>query len=618
MLTGATLLWRRLKSPRVVKSIKLGADFITFKSCPRFLREFPSLEELLIHSYTNEWSHKLGLKIDSVPSGVRKLVLRGRWARSINVDTMLEGGEHETWDLSKHLPYLETLDLSAFSRWVVPFWTHSPQSLTTLCVPRWSGDELPSSLIHFEAVDVFISTLLELPPSLETFVVRNKLDGAKLVVQALPVSIRKLYLGRKLSFPDDIEWSQTFLEQLPKSLTWFEIPAHFTISFLTNPEVASSLPLTLTELHIAKHLPCSAWPFLPRNLKKLSFLEAPELFCTEDSAIFWAQEIRSIPFGTLPRSITSLELLPESDVMNQYLCGPPSSIQSYFPPHLTYLDAARVQLSPETVKLLPSSLTYLKIRNLCKRVYEHLPTGLITLIAHRTLMSPNLFKFLPGSLTSFRMSMYSSSENWIDYATGSTYESISELPEYLVHENCVSKSFDWKDCPPLPPRLTCLAISHAFELGDSFIRHHLHQQLPNLLELSMGNSKHFTDLCIPLLSPHLTTLNLRSSSNITGKSFEFLPRCLTLLNLNRSDSIFDSDIQHLPRSLKHAYLKRAIQLTDSCISELPPHLETFCLKYNSQISPSSVPYFPYTLRSYLGHSSAEFFYWSIRGGEISP
>ena len=77
MMTGATLLWRRLKSPHVVKSIKLGQDYLIFKSPPKFLNELPSLDELLIDSRNDEWSRNLGLTIASIPSGVRKLELSG-------------------------------------------------------------------------------------------------------------------------------------------------------------------------------------------------------------------------------------------------------------------------------------------------------------------------------------------------------------------------------------------------------------------------------------------------------------------------------------------------------------------------------------------------------------
>ena len=75
LMTGATLLWRRLKSPNVVKSITLGQDFMVFKSLPRFLDELPSLDELLIHSNNDVWMCKLDLTIDSIPSRVRKLDL---------------------------------------------------------------------------------------------------------------------------------------------------------------------------------------------------------------------------------------------------------------------------------------------------------------------------------------------------------------------------------------------------------------------------------------------------------------------------------------------------------------------------------------------------------------
>ena len=47
-MTGSKSLWNKLRSPRVVTSVKLGDDFINFKSWPAFLNEFTSLEQLSI------------------------------------------------------------------------------------------------------------------------------------------------------------------------------------------------------------------------------------------------------------------------------------------------------------------------------------------------------------------------------------------------------------------------------------------------------------------------------------------------------------------------------------------------------------------------------------------
>ena len=72
-MTGATFLWQRLKAPRVVKSIKLGNDLLVFSTFPKFLNDFPSLEHLSIQSCDES-----GMKIYSIPSGVKNLELSGR------------------------------------------------------------------------------------------------------------------------------------------------------------------------------------------------------------------------------------------------------------------------------------------------------------------------------------------------------------------------------------------------------------------------------------------------------------------------------------------------------------------------------------------------------------
>ena len=272
-----------------------------------------------------------------------------------------------------------------------------------------------------------------------------------------------------------------------------------------------------------------------------------------------------------------------------------------------------MHLHPNTAKLLPSSLTYLKIGTLCERVCAHLPAGLKTLESCRTLMSPNFFKSLPKSLTSLTLICNPPSSPWFDCNTGKRLDTISKHPEYFTHEICVSNCFDWKDSSCLSSSITSLIMIGFDQLGDTFM---LNQQLPNLLELDLGNSKHLSDLSIPLLSAHLTVLDLWSSSRVSGKSFEILPRGLLSLHLNSSESIFDDDIQHLPRTLKRVEMNKAIHLTDLCISDLPPHLEHLELKSSTLITPSSFPHLPYSLRSYQHRIVGIFRSWYIGRGII--
>ena len=182
LMTGATLLWHRLMSPNVVKSITLGQDFLVFKSLPRFLDELPSLDELSIHSSHDVRECTLLLKIDSIPSRVRKLDLSHFLQKDPD---MLFGSHGSTLKLNEHLPHLQVLDLSS-STFVDNSWmTHSPQSLTSLSIYHFDGSvELPSSLIHFEACYFALSTtssVSKLPPSFESFVATSSFDGLRSV-----------------------------------------------------------------------------------------------------------------------------------------------------------------------------------------------------------------------------------------------------------------------------------------------------------------------------------------------------------------------------------------------------------------------------------------------------
>lgn len=611
-MTGAISLWHKLTSLNVVKSIKLGEEFIVFKSFPRFLSDFHSLEELSIHSYNHQWSRNLGMRIDLIPSGVRKLELTGKWKQC---GDKLFGDHSAPLKLNECLPHLEIVDFCClkFSNysWMIYF----PQSLTKLTLKRWDGQvELPTSLIRFKADQVDISKrtfVSKLPPTLESFVAISEVYGVDLVVPLLPPSSRKVYLGGLVTKCSAGPSIPNILELLPKSLTWLAVPRCAGINFVENPELTELLPSTLRKLQIVPDFPFSAWRLLPQQLTELSF-QSPSTkveFCNMEEAIQ-----SSLPFGMLPRAITSLRVLVGS-FQEQYWSG---SDASCFPPQLTYLKISNVQLSPQTAKLLPSSLTFLHLGNFCERVCKHLPDGLKTLISHATLMSPNLSKFLPRSLTHLQLAAASASNTWFDYDTGEKIESVAKLQwEYSMHTKCLSPSFAWKHSSPLPPKLAYFILKSAHNLGDSFL---LHTNLPNLFELNLSSSCYFTDLSIPVLSPNLTSLNLRSASRITGRSFEFLPRSLTFFDLSSSESIFDPAIQCLPRSLKRLFLSRAVYLTDMCIPDLPPNLEKLSLNHNSQITPASFSCFPLTLRSSqtLATCTVELSNWFVFEGKIGP
>ena len=148
----------------------------------------------------------MGLTIDSIPSGVRKLVLSGNWEKS--ADTLF-GKYGATLKLNEHLPHLEVLEIPSLEFSNYTWLAHSPQSLTKLTIQHWDGSiELPPSLIHFEGYMVDISTssfLSKLPPSLETFYAHN-LSGLELIVPLLPPSTCKLDLG---GFPNSSSLRKT-------------------------------------------------------------------------------------------------------------------------------------------------------------------------------------------------------------------------------------------------------------------------------------------------------------------------------------------------------------------------------------------------------------------------
>ena len=259
-----------------------------------------------------------------MPLGLRKLELSGKWKKP--ADELFDK-YGTTLKLNEHLPRLEVLDLGDLSCTNFTWMTHSPQSLTKLSLRRWDGSvELPTSLIHFEANDVTLSTssfVSKLPPSLETFNV-HYLEGAELLVPLLPTSTRKLCLRWRVRYSDVPRPSWNLLEQLPKSLTWLEVPYATFINFTTNPELVSYLPSTLTELHMGygSNLPCSCWRLLPQQLTKLSF-NADRFNSLVPSKTVDSHgvhhEVNSIPFDYFPRSIMSLRLIGLDFFNNEFL-----------------------------------------------------------------------------------------------------------------------------------------------------------------------------------------------------------------------------------------------------------------------------------------------------------
>jgi len=568
-MTGAKLLWLKLTHPRVVKSVHIGTDFLILKSWPAFLKEFPSIENLTIHIKSQRWWSELDLRLASMPPTLKKLKFRG-WG---SVGKFFSG---KKISLKKLVPQLEVLDLGHITtpnhRWLL-----TAGCLTKLKSWKWT----------------FRSSLL--PRGLQVVEVNYLLfDDTK---DALPPALCKLDI-----FEGEISDRNVFAF-LPRSMTSVTLP-RLGFSIAKSPDIVSQLPRTLTELSIQAHLPSSAWKYLPPSLQKLSFYaDEPPQYPEKRGLVTYDP----CPLETLPRSITHLE----TSAHKPTLWYPPSdiSLPTYFPPRLTTLNIAMNHLSPEGAKLLPSSILSLHLANLCEQICKHLPKGLTSLKARSVLVGPNLIKLLPKSLTRLRMTYPLQDDLWIDYNTGINLKRVSKRPEYPAHQE-YCRSENWGS-DIFPPNLIRLVFHwHCYGVGDSFLEK---QKLPNLLELKLDKTCHITNRYIPHLNPHLVSLVIGSPS-ITGECFRHLPRSLTHLKLETS-SIQDSDIQHLPRGLKTLYMDDANDLTSCCVADFPD-LVYLSLYENFEIEQSSLPNFPYTLRSRQLGITVRLATWYIDDGEV--
>lgn len=559
-MTGAKSLWVRLRGINAVKSINLGTDFIIFKSWPVFLNELPSIEELVFCSFRDKWWSEFGVRLDMIPSTVRKLRFNVAHGDFCDIFVSTDGSNLY---LDEQLPNLEVLDIKEMNTTTYDWMARLPSSLTNLSIQCWEEDiELPQSIIHL-CVPRNMSSDMRLPLNLET------LDTLK--IPNLACLIPPLSTLNTSCLP---------------GITSERPPYH------------DFLPRTLTTLELSKHLPVSFWPYLPSTLKTLSLIDEENMSATVSRNIVnpitgTTHPVKTVPLEDLPRSITHLEM--HNGLDRAYIV--PSEARPLFPPQLTTLRSTYFFLSPAAIQQLPASVKNLTIANLCERGCEHLPRGLTSLKVQCTWMSPNFLKLLPRSLNFLSLWKASSTDGWFDYNTGENLRSISLLPEFSRYEGLQS-DLVWQDKHALPPALNTLYLDNCSNLGDLIAN----QSLPNLLMLSSDATK-FTDLAIPLLNRQLTSLILPFSAQISGKCFPFLPRSLVILALDYSSAIYDSDIQHLPRTLKVAYLSSAIELTNACISSFPRHLVTLVLLQNSNITKVCLPDLPYSIRASLSPPS---------------
>lgn len=144
-MTGAIYLWRKLTNLGVVKSVKLGADYLPFNSWPAFLNEFPSLEELCIDSTHRDWFSSIAPNLRRMPSTLRKLRIRGIVGNlsKFFVDPNFVGTK--LLRLDEHLPHLELLDVRSTFMEDYSWMMYSPQSLTRLHIPTRATSLLVNS-----------------------------------------------------------------------------------------------------------------------------------------------------------------------------------------------------------------------------------------------------------------------------------------------------------------------------------------------------------------------------------------------------------------------------------------------------------------------------------------
>lgn len=210
------------------------------------------LEELSIKHDNKQWWSDLGLKINRLPSTLRKLVLTFNPKFSDVHLELFVGLCGENLRLDQCLPSLEVFHLHPFltdNRWL----NACPSSLTDLVIPYLTDEmAIPPNLLHFTAL-------------------RGFLEG-----QVLPHFIETLSLS---------EVAPTVI--FPPSLTSLSIKQDIE---------PRNLPRTLTELCCPIS---SSWLGLPENLQTI------RLFYHQEAS--WRKPSRAdpenLPFHLLPKSV---------------------------------------------------------------------------------------------------------------------------------------------------------------------------------------------------------------------------------------------------------------------------------------------------------------------------
>ena len=641
-LTGSKSVWQRLRTINTVTRIILGQDFVHFQRWPAFLRDFPSVRELSIMHYNEQWCLDCGARLDLMPSTLRKLTLK---LNPTVLPLFFCGEGDKPLYMADHVPLLEYFDLGMewgqpsgvhpgsdfqriFTLWdsKLPWLTRLPTSLTSLKVTYWNPKTpLPTSLIHLHVQNVIeydrlSTTTLEIPPNLES-IKCGTLYGADIIIPKLPASIVVLEAGY-LNATHNKQYP-AWMSIMPKSLITLECDVmHESRSpFGITPNLTLACQ-SLRELTL-NTLPTEHWHCLPQTLCKLVFKNFLITSSTVSRSLSHPLDntkttFVTVPIELLPRSITHLDVDVEySEIIlldsNTDRSESSQSHSEFFPPNLTFFRARNLQFTLDTAIALPPTLTTLEVEYFDNRLYEYLPRGLEQLVSTQTMMTADSVKFLPSSLTSLHLELTSCDYQWIDPYTAEPMDAGQLMVTYPhIYQNSMTCFCEANLA--FPQNLKYLYLQ-GFSLDD-----HLSSLMPMYLqELNLSDSPSvLTNAFFPSLPRYLTTLYLQIDVEITGECFEDLPRSLTELHLPKCGKVANSAIKHLPQNLQVLGMNEATQLTEICLIDFPRSLESLRLR-DTSITRRAFPDLPYKIQSKLNNRPQPVFEtmsWCVNGGSI--
>lgn len=607
-LTGSMIIWKKITSINVVKSVILGTDFLNFKRWPAFLNELSSVEHFSLNNTEDSWCRGWHPTIDQIPWKLKTLNIL--ISRHLTANFFQRCHQHLSFP--KHYAHLESI--SAMLPWASEYpWTCAFQNVTKLSCRKYNCVlPLPTSLTHFEVVKIKLKTaetIPHFPPQLQS-INAVELVGVADIVPHLPSSMTHLsafviYDARGTRDPHP-----SWLCKLPPNITSLSGPG-LRLSdsgyFERSPELFPCLPNRLTDFE-ASLIPSEIWSFLPPTLTK---------FKSCCPGVDQPSSFRTIPVHLLPRSLLKLKLEIRRPVFIDF--GPDSDSPKClgFPPNLTVLDLFNAQLSSQAVQRLPSSLTFLSTSYFDPTSLQYVPSGLKEFKFWVLNANTSYLSSLPKSLVDLSIECPISTTKMIDPFTGIETNSanmVIQYPDYASNGVDASDDLDGSD---YLPSIRSLRLLRFTKLQNSCLNQQILSQLETLI---VPESLKLTDSLIPRLSRYLTTLNA-SCAKITGKAFGHLPKTLTFLNLSSSSEIQDGDIQHLPRVLEVLILK-AVDLT---ILSLPHFPRTLCqLKlWGNKLIPltkEAEAALPFKLR-HASEMITETFRtdsWSICNGQVKP